>query len=263
MLAAADALHTARLGANTLQRRIVFLALAGDSWDYMGSRRLLWEMRRGSNATAGLDLNLIDQVWEQFSRIFSWKVHTQAGSGCCRQAMHQRSNLKAGLGLDLINQVCRCTVAPGYGWPGRVLLSTVNGNRNAHFWLLIRGVCVATHRTLGSVWQTCSSMTSRVAFDRSSSWGSWASAAGSRKQQQRSRKHQRSGRHSSICTRSTAVALATPRQLWMRCDRPATPHDRCGSAAQVAAGLMCRRHWCLTDQAASCRCVLASFELAT
>lgn len=62
MLAAADALRSAALGPKSAQRRIVFLALAGEAWDFTGSRRLLWEMHRRSDATAGLDLNLIDQV---------------------------------------------------------------------------------------------------------------------------------------------------------------------------------------------------------
>ena len=62
MLAAADALRSAQLGNKSATRRIVFLALAGEAWDYMGSRRLLWEMHRRSDATAGLDLDRIDQV---------------------------------------------------------------------------------------------------------------------------------------------------------------------------------------------------------
>ncbi|KAF8060585.1 zinc finger CCCH domain-containing protein 40 [Scenedesmus sp. PABB004] len=45
-------------------RRVVFLALAGEPWGYMGSRRLLWEASQGSNATAGLDLALVEQVIE-------------------------------------------------------------------------------------------------------------------------------------------------------------------------------------------------------
>jgi Nicastrin len=64
MLAAADALRSAQLGNKDARRRIVFLALTGEAWDYTGSRRLLWEMHRGSDATAGLDLDLIDQVCE-------------------------------------------------------------------------------------------------------------------------------------------------------------------------------------------------------
>jgi nicastrin len=43
-------------------RRIVLMALAGEPWGYMGSRRLLWEAASGSNATAGLDVALIEQV---------------------------------------------------------------------------------------------------------------------------------------------------------------------------------------------------------
>lgn len=43
-------------------RRLVFLALVGEPWDYMGSRRLLWEIKNGSVTVAGLDPAKIDQV---------------------------------------------------------------------------------------------------------------------------------------------------------------------------------------------------------
>ncbi len=68
MLAAADALGRAahhprnKAAAKPYARRLVFTALAGEAWDFMGSRRLLWEMHKGSSATAGLDLETIDQV---------------------------------------------------------------------------------------------------------------------------------------------------------------------------------------------------------
>jgi hypothetical protein len=44
-------------------KRLVFAALAGEPWGYMGSRRLLWEAASGSNATAGLDISRVQQVW--------------------------------------------------------------------------------------------------------------------------------------------------------------------------------------------------------
>ena len=43
-------------------RRLVFAAFAGETWDYMGSKRFLWELHSGSAATAGLSLQHIDQV---------------------------------------------------------------------------------------------------------------------------------------------------------------------------------------------------------
>ena len=43
-------------------RRLVFAAFAGEPWDYMGSKRFLWELESGSAATAGLSLQSIDQV---------------------------------------------------------------------------------------------------------------------------------------------------------------------------------------------------------
>lgn len=44
------------------QRQLVFLALAGEPWGYMGSRRLLWELSQGSPTVAGLNWQLVDQV---------------------------------------------------------------------------------------------------------------------------------------------------------------------------------------------------------
>jgi Nicastrin len=64
----------------------VFLALAGEAWDYTGSRRLLWEMRQGSHATAGLDLDLVGQVCIVLSHV---------RGGCCRHCLlvsRQRSD---------------------------------------------------------------------------------------------------------------------------------------------------------------------------
>lgn len=46
------------------QRQLVFVALAGEPWGYMGSRALLWQLESGSAGVAGLDLSLVDQVIE-------------------------------------------------------------------------------------------------------------------------------------------------------------------------------------------------------
>ena len=43
-------------------RQLVFVALAGEGWGYMGSKRLLWELSQGSPAVDGLKLDMIDQV---------------------------------------------------------------------------------------------------------------------------------------------------------------------------------------------------------
>ncbi len=43
-------------------RQLVFAAFAGETWDYMGSKRFLWELHSGSRSTAGLSLDQIDQV---------------------------------------------------------------------------------------------------------------------------------------------------------------------------------------------------------
>lgn len=63
MLAAADILSAVSAAARQLYRRhLVFTAFAGETWDYMGSKRFLWELHSGGNSTAGLSLDLIDQV---------------------------------------------------------------------------------------------------------------------------------------------------------------------------------------------------------
>jgi nicastrin len=46
------------------QKRIVFLALMGEPWYFMGSRRLLWEIDNGSLAVQGLDLDNIEAIIE-------------------------------------------------------------------------------------------------------------------------------------------------------------------------------------------------------
>lgn len=55
--------------ASSYSRQLAFAVIPGEPWDLMGSRRLLWEMARGSPSTAGLDLDLIDQVWIQQSQL--------------------------------------------------------------------------------------------------------------------------------------------------------------------------------------------------
>lgn len=66
MLGALSVLHSSLKitsgAASSYNKRLVFLALAGEPWGYMGSRRLLYEAADGSNNTAGLDLSLIEKV---------------------------------------------------------------------------------------------------------------------------------------------------------------------------------------------------------
>jgi hypothetical protein len=71
MLAALHALHASATsnsssdgsaGFSSYSKRIVFMALAGEPWGYMGSRRLLYEASSGSNNTAGLNMSLVEQV---------------------------------------------------------------------------------------------------------------------------------------------------------------------------------------------------------
>lgn len=52
----------AAAAASSYSKRVVFLVLAGEPWGYMGSRRLLYEAAAGSNATEGLNLELVEKV---------------------------------------------------------------------------------------------------------------------------------------------------------------------------------------------------------
>jgi hypothetical protein len=61
MLAAAEILGAGG-HAPQYRRRLVFCALAGEPWGFMGSKRMLWELAAGGNATAGLALPRIDQA---------------------------------------------------------------------------------------------------------------------------------------------------------------------------------------------------------
>ncbi|GBF91523.1 nicastrin [Raphidocelis subcapitata] len=91
LLAAASLLgDSPALRAGAADRQVVFLALAGEPWGYMGSKSFLWELERRGAAVAGLDLGLIDQVLEigpvgrasrgdpPAARLYA---HAQAGAG--------------------------------------------------------------------------------------------------------------------------------------------------------------------------------------
>ena len=54
------------------KRQVVLAALAGETWDYMGSRRLLWEMAGAQNSTEGLQLEQITQV----SPVAAWSARS-------------------------------------------------------------------------------------------------------------------------------------------------------------------------------------------
>lgn len=61
MLTAAELLSNQSEPAS-FKRRLVFMALAGEPWQGMGSKRLLWELSQGQNSTRGLELSRVDQV---------------------------------------------------------------------------------------------------------------------------------------------------------------------------------------------------------
>ena len=69
------------LGNNTAltagyRRQVVLAALAGETWVYMGSRRLLWEMAGAQNSTEGLQLEQISQA----SAAAAWSAGCLRGS---------------------------------------------------------------------------------------------------------------------------------------------------------------------------------------
>eukprot|EP00879_Flechtneria_rotunda_P021871 GHRR01023066.1.p1 GENE.GHRR01023066.1~~GHRR01023066.1.p1 ORF type:complete len:604 (+),score=189.04 GHRR01023066.1:381-2192(+) len=89
LLAALNILQGTNAAAS-YTKRVVFLALAGETWDYMGSRRLLYEASLGSNSTAGVDMSLIEQVIEVGQvgrlsgppdRLSKLHAHSQKGAG--------------------------------------------------------------------------------------------------------------------------------------------------------------------------------------
>ncbi|GAB4818162.1 hypothetical protein N2152v2_005208 [Parachlorella kessleri] len=51
-------------GAGDFTRRVLFGALAGETWGYMGSKRMLWEMASGNASMAGIDLASVETVLE-------------------------------------------------------------------------------------------------------------------------------------------------------------------------------------------------------
>lgn len=94
MLAAASLLGGAGAGAG-YTRQIVFLALAGEPWGYMGSRALLWELQRRGASVAGLDFGMVDQV--------------RSGA---------RSGTRSGAIRSAIWRYCgsQCRLRPGWCW---------------------------------------------------------------------------------------------------------------------------------------------------
>lgn len=67
MMAAAQVLGSTEndpLVVQSYQKRIIFLAVTGEPWGYMGSRRLLWEMENGNLSVQGLELDSIEGIIE-------------------------------------------------------------------------------------------------------------------------------------------------------------------------------------------------------
>ena len=53
LLAVADVLGNNTAAVATYSKRLVLTALVGEPWGYMGSKRLLWEMKSQADATTG------------------------------------------------------------------------------------------------------------------------------------------------------------------------------------------------------------------
>ncbi len=94
------------------QRRIVFAALAGEPWGYMGSKRLLWAMNQSQASVAGIPLHLIDQVQPLILPVngppFPSPPAPVIPTSLCRWllwGMHQSQASVAGIPLHRIDQV--------------------------------------------------------------------------------------------------------------------------------------------------------------
>lgn len=75
MLVAADLLKDGA-SQELSTHRIAFLALAGESWDYMGSKRMIWELGQGkstSGNTVPFNLDDVDKVRTKGIKICNWK----------------------------------------------------------------------------------------------------------------------------------------------------------------------------------------------
>lgn len=64
VLAAAEAVAAGGGASRSVayRRRLAFVAVAGDTWGAMGSRRLLWDLHSGAAAVEGIRVSDIDQV---------------------------------------------------------------------------------------------------------------------------------------------------------------------------------------------------------
>lgn len=88
LLVAAEAVGAAQ-DSGGFRRRLVFTAVAGDVWGNMGTRRLLWDLHRGSSATAGLHLSDIDQVISPIDLNSAALKGSQADKGWLHPDVHK------------------------------------------------------------------------------------------------------------------------------------------------------------------------------
>ncbi|GLC56142.1 hypothetical protein PLESTB_001073200 [Pleodorina starrii] len=74
----------------TYSRQLVFAALPGEGFDYMGSKRMLYEMDLGSKFVQGIKMDLVDQVvevgpigsaWDAAANASTFFLHSQRSGG--------------------------------------------------------------------------------------------------------------------------------------------------------------------------------------
>eukprot|EP00195_Chlamydomonas_chlamydogama_P012863 CAMPEP_0202894688 /NCGR_PEP_ID=MMETSP1392-20130828/4034_1 /ASSEMBLY_ACC=CAM_ASM_000868 /TAXON_ID=225041 /ORGANISM="Chlamydomonas chlamydogama, Strain SAG 11-48b" /LENGTH=710 /DNA_ID=CAMNT_0049579449 /DNA_START=101 /DNA_END=2233 /DNA_ORIENTATION=+ len=132
MLAAMELLRVTN-ASSTYTRQLLFVAMTGEPWDYMGSRRMLWEMDKNSTTTSGLDLSRIDQVIElgQVGRGYSAStnsttlyLHSQPSGSQWGDAAALISSLKqAAAGTQEANITLQTASASNPGIPPSSLMS--------------------------------------------------------------------------------------------------------------------------------------------
>jgi len=121
MLGAMQILGDSKL-TQTYTRQLVFTALAGEPWGYMGSKRLLWDLASGGTVyTSGLNLDDIDQVVEvgQVGRALNANVtslfaHAQNGAAWGdTTTLYQALQGAAALSSDVMNLSRASSANPG------------------------------------------------------------------------------------------------------------------------------------------------------
>ncbi|KAL2897351.1 Nicastrin [Bienertia sinuspersici] len=132
LLAAVDALsHSDYLKSFTKQ--LVFLALTGEAWGFLGSRRFLHELELQSDAVAGLNITLIETVLEIGSvgkgfngGVKSFFIHSSREAKVANKTFDALQRAQVSLKSDDIKISAANTLNPGV--PPSSLMSFLNKN---------------------------------------------------------------------------------------------------------------------------------------